>query len=100
MLLKIKTLHPDAAAYRRTFCQIRLRAPGTNTPVNRNGDSIMDFNKQIRAIAAAYGASVIDVYNCGITYDNLSVFTSDGVHPNLPGAQLFANCVTAALVNS
>ena len=74
--------------------------PGTNTPVNRNGDSIMDFNKQIRAIAAAYGASVIDVYNCGITYDNLSVFTSDGVHPNLPGAQLFANCVTAALVNS
>ena len=102
MLLKIKTLYPDAAVYCCTLFarDPGLRAPGTNTPVNRNGDSIMDFNKQIRAIAAAYGASVIDVYNCGITYDNLSVFTSDGVHPNLPGAQLFANCVTAALVNS
>ena len=101
MLQKIKALYPNAAVY---CCTLFARDPGlrdkNNTPVNRNGNTLMDFNKQIKAIASAYGASVIDVYNCGITYENLSVFTSDGVHPNLPGAQLFANCVTAALLNS
>lgn len=101
MLRKIKALYPNAAVY---CCTLFARDPGlrdkNNTPVNRNGNTLMDFNKQIKAIASAYGASVIDVYNCGITYENLSVFTSDGVHPNLPGAQLFANCVTAALLNS
>ena len=90
MLLKIKSLYPNASVYCCTLFarDPGLRAPGTNNPVNRNGNTIKDFNKQIRAIATAYGASVIDVYNCGITYENLSVFTSDGVHPNLPGAQV------------
>lgn len=101
MVQKIKAFYPNASVY---CCTLFARDPGlrdkNNIPVNRNGNTIMDYNKQIKAIAAAYGASVIDVYNCGITYDNLPIFTSDGVHPNLPGAQLFANCVLTALMNS
>nr|WP_308626247.1 SGNH/GDSL hydrolase family protein [uncultured Eisenbergiella sp.] len=102
MLQKIKILYPNASIYCCTLFarDPGLREPKTNIPVNRNGNTITDFNKQIRSIATAYGAHIIDVYNCGITYDNLSVFTSDGVHPNLPGAQLLANCITSALLNS
>ena len=101
MLQKVRALYPNAQVY---CCTLFARDPGLRdkhgTPVNRNGNTIMDFNQQIKAIATAYGASVIDVYNCGITYENLSVFTIDGVHPTLPGAQLFANCVLNALMTS
>lgn len=91
MLQKIKALYPNAQIYCSTLFARDLGIRNSSGEiVNNNGDSIQDFNAQISKIAAAYGAGVLDIYSCGITADNLSVFTSDGVHPNLPGAQLFA----------
>ena len=56
--------------------------------------------KQIKAIAAAYGASVIDFYNCGINYTNLSLFTVDGIHPTWIGAGVLGQYATQAVLSS
>ena len=101
MLQKIKALYPSASIYCCTLLE-RCDAYGnTGAPaVNQNGDTVADFNAQISAIAAAYGASVIDFYNCGINYTNLSLFTVDGIHPTWIGAGVLGQCATQAVLSS
>ena len=65
---------------------------------NENGNTIADFNAEIATIASAYNYPVIDVHNCGITYDNLSDYTIDGTHPNAEGAHLIAEYITKSLL--
>ena len=101
MLQKIRALYPSASIYCCTLLE-RCDAYGnTGAPaVNQNGDTVADFNAQISAIAAAYGASVIDFYNCGINYTNLSLFTVDGIHPTWIGAGVLGQCATQAVLSS
>ena len=51
-----------------------------------------------REDAAKGNYPVIDVHNCGITYDNLSDYTIDGTHPNAEGAHLIAEYITKSLL--
>ena len=101
MLQKIKTLYPTAAVYCCTLLERCDMEGNTGAPsVNLNGDTVNDFNAQIKAIASAYGASVIDFYNCGINYTNLSLFTVDGIHPTWIGAGVLGQCATQAVLSS
>lgn len=100
MLQKIKTLYPAAEIYCCTLMDRGAFASPQDAPaVNLNGDTVADFNRQITAIAAAYGASTIDLYNCGINYTNLNLFTTDGIHPTRIGASVLAQAVTQTLLN-
>ena len=101
MLQKIKALYPAASIYCCTLLERCDMEGNTGAPaVNLNGDTVADFNTQIKAIAAAYGASVIDFYNCGINYTNLSLFTVDGIHPTWIGAGVLGQCATQAVLSS
>lgn len=101
MLQKIKALYPTASIYCCTLLERCDLNGNTGAPaVNLNGDTVADFNTQIKAIAKAYGASVIDFYNCGINYTNLSLFTVDGIHPNWIGAGVLGQCATQAVLSS
>lgn len=101
MLQKIKALYPTASIYCCTLLERCDMEGNTGAPaVNLNGDTVADFNTQIKAIAAAYGASVIDFYNCGINYTNLSLFTVDGIHPTWIGAGVLGQCATQAVLSS
>ena len=101
MLQKIKALYPTASIYCCTLLERCDMEGNTGAPaVNLNGDTVADFNTQIKAIAAAYGASVIDFYNCGINYTNLSLFTVDGIHPTWIGAGVLSQCATQAVLSS
>ena len=101
MLQKIKALYPTASIYCCTLLERCDMEGNTGAPaVNLNGDTVADFNTQIKAIAAAYGASVIDFYNCGINYTNLSLFTVDGIHPTWIGAGVLGQCATQAGLSS
>jgi lysophospholipase L1-like esterase len=102
MLQKLAALYPDAEIY---FCTLLETSAGDvdDNPqaypsTNKNGNTIGDFNAEIATIASAYNYPVIDVHNCGITYETLSQYTSDGTHPNAEGARLIAEYITNALL--
>ena len=101
MLQKIKALYPTASIYCCTLLERCDLNGNTGAPaVNLNGDTVADFNTQIKAIAKAYGASVIDFYNCGSNYTNLSLVTVDGSHPTWIGAGVLGQCATQAVLSS
>ena len=101
MLQKIKTLYPAASIYCCTLLERCDMEGNTGAPsVNLNGNTVADFNTQIKAIAKAYGASVIDFYNCGINYTNLDLFTVDGIHPTWIAAGVLGQCASQTLLSS
>jgi lysophospholipase L1-like esterase len=101
MLDKVQAQYPDAAIYCCTIAPIGTW--GTDTPyvefVNSVGDGLraQDYNQVIEQIAANKGASVIDLYGCGITLDNLTETTGDGVHPTPLGMSYIADRVKESL---
>lgn len=99
MIQKIKVLYPNAAVYCCTLPPRCCFVEGdSGLAVNEIGVQVTAYNDQIRAIAQAYGVHVIDLFHLsGINWANLDLFLSDGIHPNVAGATLIANCVTNAL---
>ena len=102
MIQKLNALYPNAEIYFCTLLETNAgdvdEYPQSYPATNKNGNTIGDFNAEIATIASAYSYPVIDVHNCGITYETLDQHTSDGVHPNTEGAKLIAEYVTNALL--
>ena len=102
MIQKLNALYPNAEIYFCTLLETNAgdvdEYPQSYPATNKNGNTIGDFNAEIATIASAYSYPVIDVHNCGITYETLDQYTSDGVHPNTEGAKLIAEYVTNALL--
>lgn len=102
MIQKLNALYPNADIYFCTLLETNAgdvdEYPQSYPATNKNGNTIGDFNAEIATIASAYSYPVIDVHNCGITYETLDQYTSDGVHPNTEGAKLIAEYVTNALL--
>lgn len=102
MLQKLNALYPNTTIYFCTLLETNAgdvdENPESYPATNRKGNTIGDFNAEIATIASAYNYPVIDVHNCGITYDTLGQYTSDGVHPNAEGAHLIAEYITNALL--
>ena len=98
MLDKMKTAYPDAEIYCCTIAEVsRWNDEGEKFPfMNSNSAVAEDYNDRIKTIAQAKGVQMIDVYNCGITYENAQDYTSDGTHPNAAGAKLIADKVCEA----
>jgi lysophospholipase L1-like esterase len=101
MLDKLQTKYPQAAIYCCTITALGTwGADGTLVEfVNGVGDGLKvpDYNAVIRQIAANRGASVIDLYSCGIKVDNLQDTTADGVHPTPLGMGYIADRVKESL---
>lgn len=99
MLDKLQIKYPLAEIYCCTLHQ--LGDYGTETPyvefVNGIGLTAEDYGKAIAGIAENRGHTVIDLYNCGITVENLQEMTSDGVHPTKAGMDCIAEAVEEAL---
>ena len=102
MIQKLNALYPNAEIYFCTLLETNAgdvdEYPQSYPATNKNGNTIGDFNAEIATIASAYSYPVIDVHNCGITYEKLDQYTSDGVHPNTEGAKLIAEYITNALL--
>lgn len=102
MIQKLNALYPDTEIYFFTLLETSAGDvddnPDAYPATNKNGNTIGDFNAEIATIASAYGYPVIDVHNCGITYETLGEDTSDGVHPNAAGAKKIADYVTHSLL--
>ncbi len=85
MLQKLQAIYPSS----RIYCMTLLEQGSPK--VNENGNTIADYNRRIKEVAAAHGVPVIDLQGCG------GVYTSDGTHPNKDGAAKMAAYVTNTL---
>ena len=103
MLKKARVMYPAAKIYCCTILDEYLRDVGgvdEYPPINAGGVSNFTWNQNIKEIAEALGASVIDVHDCGVSYFNLSNYSSDGsLHPNKAGHALIAEKVISQLIS-
>lgn len=99
MLDKLQTNYPSARIYCCTLLQVGDY--GTQTPYVEfvNGEQLTaeDYSEAIVQITGNKGLSVIDLYNCGVTVENLQEMSSDGVHPTAAGMRQIAAAVEEAL---
>ena len=95
-----------STAYQLTLARIRAAMPNTKIIVltclpwtdldtglehhNDIGLTIDAYNDIARKIAPDYGATVIDLYHCGLNPSTAAQLTQDGVHPNAAGTALMA----------
>ena len=89
---KVMAAYPNA----EVFCCTLLETPSSyddnaGWPVNsKGGATLNDYNNKIRDIAHLFGANIIDLHACGMTYFNCVNYCVDNLHPNVQGAQLLA----------
>lgn len=99
MLDKIQAKYPAAEIFCCTLPHIGTY--GTETPyvefVNGLGLTAADYGEVIARIAGNRGLAVINLYECGITAENLQETTSDGVHPTATGMHRIAEAVKKAI---
>ena len=99
MLDKMLERYPQTEIYCCTIAEVgRWNEAGEGySYTNVHSTTAKDYNAWIKAVANAKGVSVIDVYECGITAENIRQYTSDGTHPNPAGAKLIADKVCQEL---
>jgi len=99
MLDKLQANYPLAEFYCCTL--LPVGDYGTKTPyvefVNSAELTSRDYGETIVRIAGSRGICVIDLYDCGVTIENLQEMTSDGVHPTAAGMRCIAEAVERAL---
>lgn len=99
MLDKLQSKYPPAEIYCCTL--LPVGDYGTDTPYVDfvNGDKLTaaDYSGTITQIAENKGLYVIDLQNCGVTIDQLSEMTTDGVHPTQAGMGCIAEAVKKTL---
>ncbi len=70
----------------------------TRSTVNSLGFKLIDYVNVIKAVAQIFSIEVVDLYsNSGITLENISLTTSDGLHVNALGAKLMAGKIINSL---
>lgn len=102
MLDKLASYYPTAQIFCCTLAPVGDW--GTDQPFvifeNHLGLTAEEYSDQIKVIADSKGATVIDLYHCGITIDNLAEMTTDGVHLTLVGMERVKNAVFEGLTGA
>ena len=73
----------------------------TRSTTNSLGLKLIDYVNVIKAVAQIFSLPVIDLYSIsGITWENITDTTSDGVHVNATGAKMMAIPIVNAMKES
>ena len=91
MLNKIMVKYPKSEIWVCTLTPCERNLGAGFPEVNDNGAPLMAYNKAIRELAEAFGARVLEHSSCGMTYQNMSVYDPNKLHPNADGHSLIAN---------
>lgn len=98
MLNKIMTAYPTSEVWCATLPPCERN--GSIGAPEKNGNNVLldDFNKAIRELSQVFGAKILEHAQCGLTYQNMSIYMGDwasgsgqGLHPNADGHSLIAN---------
>ncbi|MBR5298784.1 MAG: hypothetical protein IKU36_00885 [Bacteroidales bacterium] len=92
MLNKVLTAYPTAEVWCCTLPQCERNDPSSVFPeINGNGVALATFNEAIIELSNAFGVKLLDHNKAGLTYQNMSVYNPDELHPNKYGHSLIAN---------
>lgn len=91
MLNKVLTAYPKAEVWVCTLPQCERQNPTGFPEINQNNVPLADFNEAIVELANAFGVKILDHNKCGLTYQNMSIYNPDELHPNNFGHSLVAN---------
>lgn len=91
MLNKILTAYPSAEVYVCTLTPCERNSPEGFPEINDNGIALKRFNDAIIELADAFNVRILDHAKSGLTYQNMSVYDPDKLHPNKLGHTLIAN---------
>lgn len=103
ILDKLESQYPMSQIYCCTLTQIGSWGSGDKPFVtfeNSKGLTSEDYSRQIETIASNRGLTTIDLYNCGITENNMYKYVTDGVHLNTEGMKLVCDSVESAIISS
>ena len=83
----MRTAYPRAKIF---LCTMPYNNRGSKDtfPGSYGGKSWISFNNAVRECATFFGCGLIDFAACGLTYESLSIYTSDGTHLNASGHKL------------
>lgn len=98
ILDKVASTYPTAQIFCCGLTQIGMHVE--EKPVlfeNRLGLTAAEYNQCIERIAETKGYPYINLYECGITPENMSEFVTDGVHFNPEGMKLIKESIEAGL---
>lgn len=100
MLYKLVKVYPAAKVFCCTNLDDNARDRTSGWPSNNSaGVSTHEWNQNIKEVAEALGAKIIDLHACGLNYMNLPQYCVDsGLHPNKAGQQIMADFITAQLI--
>lgn len=91
MLNTVLTTYMESEVWVCTLPQCERNGSDGFPEINGNGVALAEFNKAIVELAGAFGVKVLDHNKCGLTYQNMSVYNTDELHPNKYGHSLIAN---------
>lgn len=91
MLDKVLTAYKKAEVYVATLPMCERNADVGFPEINDSGVALDVFNEAIRELADAFGVKVLEHNKCGMTYQNMSVYNPNNLHPNKFGHSLLAN---------
>lgn len=91
MLNKVLTTYPRAEVWCCTLPQCERNGTTVFPEINGNNVPLADFNNAIVELANSFGVKVLDHNKCGLTYQNMSVYNPDELHPDKYGHSLIAN---------
>lgn len=83
----MRTAYPCAKIF---LCTIPYNTRGSKDtfPGSYGGKSWISFNEAVRECAEFFGCGLIDFAACGVTLENIDIYTNDGTHLNASGHKL------------
>lgn len=94
----MRAAYPKAKIF---LCTIPYNTRGSKTTFPRSfgGKSYVSFNRAVRECAEFFGCGLIDFAGCGVNHENVSTYTTDGVHLNAKGHELAGRKAIADFAN-
>ena len=91
MLNKILSKYKRAEVWCCTLAQEHRNGEDVFPEINENDVALSTYNDAIVKLARAFGCNVLDMASCGLTYQNMSVYDPNKLHPNKNGHSVIAN---------
>lgn len=90
MLDKILTAYKTAEVWCCTLSPCERNASTGFPEINGDGVALASYNEAIRELANAFGVKVLE-HGTALTYQNMSAYNPDELHPNKDGHSILAN---------
>lgn len=97
----LRSTYPNSRIVFMTSMQRNYASQSNGKFPNKITDSTpfqYEYNDAAKETCKIYGIEVVDMYNCGITFDTLDLYTSDRIHPNKAGMELMADHLYKSLI--